>query len=513
MIHMFRLTKKSAENTKESKEKNKNHTEIGLEVIPYESWKMPAPIVDLVVGYAIDTPWIINKSIFFSGVDCTLHQILFLAEHADSIDKFKFFVGKLIEKEKLAYEAKKIDNQNEIETYSLIDRIFTLGTRQGTLVQCLVSGLDTKFRKNEGMADCFINQIKQLLPHKLPIVLEQAQQAAKISPNKYLAVLKEVVLDQQEQQPPPSEEFEEEDKQTDSEKTKSIAHKYFNAFIQDDEEIIHQTQIKFKESVKRIQSRHINNLYFYYENLIYLIGIIDEITQLAKKDDTTLSEEQQRKIERLCFDLMNVLRESINLGAIKLLFDAFKSRNEYIIDASIERFKKFVELTKRYSTNETGYFINNQFYINLIHLIYGAFDELVRRGRELPDLGEGEYGNKYCIKVIGAILQANLPPFLRQRLRWEVTGLNGLLNNYEAPREIDPTGKLFFCDSYDKSDNNTNVLGINFYFDMYGPAKHAIRASNSENTLLAFKAFYEELNQCPDFMLQLQTQQRRCSLM
>jgi hypothetical protein len=73
---------------------SKNDTDV-LEVMPYELLKMPQSIAELVVSYAIDTPWVLNKSIFFTNVDCTLQQILLLAKCAGPLKEFQFLVEKL----------------------------------------------------------------------------------------------------------------------------------------------------------------------------------------------------------------------------------------------------------------------------------------------------------------------------------------------------------------------------------------------------------------------------------
>jgi len=66
--------------------------------------------------------------------------------------------------------------QNEIAenkstaSYSLIHRMFTLGNRQGTLMQCLVTGFDHAIKDSndveieQGLSDILIEEIQSALP-------------------------------------------------------------------------------------------------------------------------------------------------------------------------------------------------------------------------------------------------------------------------------------------------------------------------------------------------------------
>ena len=149
------------------------------DVMPYECWKLPAPIAKIVAGYAWDTP--LQKPFLFSDVDYTLEKILFLAEYAGPLDQFELSVTRFIKRE-LA---------NKAEESNLLNKIFTMGRRQGTLVQCLVIGMDQTIRKkdgtelDEGMAERLITIVKNLCDEKLlpPERLEEVkEQAGKAAP-------------------------------------------------------------------------------------------------------------------------------------------------------------------------------------------------------------------------------------------------------------------------------------------------------------------------------------------
>ena len=160
-------------------EKNKSHAS---EVMPYEIWRLPKPIVEIVAGYAIDTPWL-NRPFLFSGTDRTLQQILFLAKHAGPLDKFKFFVTRLIKEEKVGQE--KLEPNESKRKYTLIDNTFIIGNRQSSFMGCLMSGVDINILAEDGktvidpgMSECFKEIVADLLPHRLKDVIAQAQQAA-----------------------------------------------------------------------------------------------------------------------------------------------------------------------------------------------------------------------------------------------------------------------------------------------------------------------------------------------
>lgn len=312
------------------------------DVMPYDIWKLPKPIVNIVAGYVWNTP--LQKPFLFSDVNYTIEKILFLIEHAGPLDEFKSSVTRCIKKELAKSEEKN----------SLIDKSFTLAGMQGTPVQLLISSLDVTIRNKEdkeidkGMAESLIDIVAELCPHRLKEVQEQAQMAAPI------------------------------------------------------------------------------------------------------EDEKTKEE-----------------RESTNLAAINQVFNAIKQNNEKVTKLAIETFKEFVNNKKSSLVNNKGYLIDNRYYIDRIHLIYGAVDILAQRGGELPPVGAEDFGrwygkkaDRFCFEIIGATLQLDLPPRPRQILR---SGLYYLLNhNQKTERSIDVSGDLF------RGVGTAYLLGGNSYYDDIG---------------------------------------------
>lgn len=412
------------------------------EVIPYESLEMPADIAELIVSYAVDAPWVFSKSIlFFSNVDCTPQQILFLMKCAGPLRQFQFFVEKLIQKEKMTNP----------KICSLTNRKFTLNNWQGTLIQLLVTGLD------QSMAKCFIEIIKKKLPDKLSDVLKQARQARTLPPEKYLVTLKKIVLEQQNQQALKVEEIKAETERK-SQNSKALE-VLFDAFLEGNEEQNKQAIETFRTFINDQQNMLTNDLGLYYANLIHLI---DDISKLIKKRD-----EELPQWSCFCFEIINVLRESMNAAVIAKLFDAFQSSEENI-EHAIEIFKQFDEKTQAFATNEQGYLINNLLYLDRIHRIYKAFDELYRRGGELPGNWSGQRANSFCVRAIGW-LQSKLPPHICHALCVKGGGLDSVIGGSKiVPRPYHTLDKDYFG-----VDNSNWVLGVNYFFDIFGTTNNA----------------------------------------
>jgi len=157
-------------------------------------------------------------------------------------------------------------------------------------------------------------------------------------------------------------------------------------------------------------------------------------------------------------------RESINLAALNQVFDAIKQNDEEITKQAIETFKEFVKNKKSFLRNDKGYLMNNQYYMDLIHLIYVAFDVLSNRAEELPpinadDCGQwyGKKADRFCFEIIGATLQLDLPPRIRQVLK---NGIYDILKHHKtAERIIDVDGEIF------RGVGSDYVLGVNSYYD------------------------------------------------
>ncbi len=460
------------------KEKESKNDTDALEVMPYELLKMPQTIAELVVSYAVDTPWVLNKSIFFTNVDCTLQQILLLVKCAGPLEEFQFLVEKLIEKEIKANQDKKVEKPNEPEYYSLIDRNFTFDFdhRQGPFVQCVMIGLDQTTRKEDGteidkgMVECFVNIIAEKLPHRLSDVLKQAQQAAILSPEKYLELLEKIVLEQQKQQAGWEEEIKAE---TDRESRNLAALKALsNAFTEENEEKNKQAIETFRTFIDGQQGPLMNALGLYYANLIHLIKGVSELN-IDKKREGALPESHW---PRFCFETINVLRESLNRGVIKQFVNAFTQLDEAIIQQAIESLDQFDQKTHAYSTNEYGYLINNLLYLNRIHLISELFGELYQRRNELPGGYYGKNADDCCIKGAG-MFQRRLPAHIRNTLSSD-GGLYGVLeNNKKIQRRTQVAGE-----NYLGVVGSDCQLGVNYFYDIFGPGGPARRATGSGRT-------------------------------
>ncbi len=403
-----------------------------LEILSNELSQLPQVVNELIASYAVDASWVLNKSIFFAGMDCTIRQILFLVEHAGPLDQFRFLVKKVIESEKSANEARKKTNPNAKEKYSLIDDVFVIGSQSGTLMQCLVILMDQTMRvrcdqryveTDKGLVDCFIEIIEETLGHKLPVVLEQARLATILSPDRYLEVLKDVVLFQKNQQPNQVAKIKSEMESGNLDVFKMFA----EAFVEDDAKKNEETIDAFKKTIEDQQAPLINNLSLYYANLLQLI---DGMCSLMQQKDGTLSGNQW---SNFCFKAISILRESINSAVIKQVFDVFLKDNQ--ASQAIEILNQFDEKTKLFSINEKGYIKNNILYLNRLSLLSKAFDALYLWNQELlPPYcdGDGVEINRFRVQIIGGI-QSRLPLRIGQIFNYKrIASYGGLFSFFSA---------------------------------------------------------------------------------
>ncbi len=102
------------------------------------------------------------------------------------------------------------------------------------------------------------------------------------------------------------------------------------------------------------------------------------------------------------------------------------------------------------------------YHLNLIHLIYCAFDVFARRGGTLEGGWYGDLGDQYCFEIIGDAIESELPPRIQQILK---SSLYHLLNvNRAAPRAVDPSSAIFKCHKPSWAATELH-LGVNSYYD------------------------------------------------
>ncbi len=151
-------------------------------------------------------------------------------------------------------------------------------------------------------------------------------------------------------------------------------------------------------------------------------------------------------------------RESANAKAVEDVFDAIR-RNNLDTKQAIADFKTWVKNQK------PKVMTDNRYHLNLIHLIYCAFDVLANRGDSLQGYQYGALGDQFCFEVIGDAIESELPPRIQQMLR---SSLYHLLNwNRAAPRDVDLNATLF--KSHKPSWSSTKLrLGVDSYYDDIG---------------------------------------------
>jgi hypothetical protein len=172
-----------------------------------------------------------------------------------------------------------------------------------------------------------------------------------------------------------------------------------------------------------------------------------------------LFEEEKAIIAEDDADLENMM---LCMSAILQLND------EELIQQSLEVFNQVMMNKKACFSNDEGYLTDNRYYIKLINLIFAAFSAL-KQGTEL--LGEDsddealcdsleEKAHRFCVELIGGILQRDLPPRIRQILKSGMLDL--FCNHRKVIRDIDTDGAQFL------GHNTENNLGHNSYYDDIG---------------------------------------------
>jgi len=157
-------------------------------------------------------------------------------------------------------------------------------------------------------------------------------------------------------------------------------------------------------------------------------------------------------------------REDANFAAMNQLFDAYVQNDQTILPAAIRIFNEFVRRTKPKVITDRRY------YLNLMHLVFVAFEVLRIRGGELPRIEGESYGqwfgklaDRWCFAIVAAAIQSDLPHRQKQILS---SGVHYLFNNNKkAARVLDVSGALF-------SGAGTDYLfGVNsYYYDIGGYA-------------------------------------------
>jgi hypothetical protein len=201
-------------------------------------------------------------------------------------------------------------------------------------------------------------------------------------------------------------------------------------------------------------------------------------------------------------------REEKNVAAIEQLFTAFVQNDKDALPEAINTFKEFVKNMKPKEVTD------NRYYLNLLHLVFAAFDVLARRGGNLPPIDEnddgswyGKLGDRFCFEIIGAALEGDMPHRVRQILRSGVYYL--LSGSKKAERVLDVSGVLF------RGDGSNYSLGRDSYYDDIGGGPSTCRLAMAGRADEVFKIYYEQLRQRPKFIIR-QPQARpasQCSIM
>jgi hypothetical protein len=186
-------------------------------------------------------------------------------------------------------------------------------------------------------------------------------------------------------------------------------------------------------------------------------------------------------------------REDINVAAVKQVFDAFVQPDGKTIAAEIKTFNSFVSPTTQ---------------LNRLHLLFAAFDELIRRGGWLPGGWYGARADRFCFEVIGAAIEMDFSPRMRKILE---IGVYYILNRTKnAERQLDIEGAAFI--GVRGSDRD---LGVNSYFDVFGRRGGAalwlaVLMFGFPNSVgqAAFQNFYEQLHQRCELMQRSDTRSR-----
>ncbi len=370
---------------------------------------------------------------------------------------------------------------------ALVDEIFTLGNRRGPLARCLASGSDFTKRNfigteiDEGMTERFIKIIKELLPHRFPDVLKQAQDATILQKDRYIAVLKTLVSEQSSEQkayPENEEEIQEREK-----RNNRALKLLFDGFKKGDEEGIKKNIEFFKTFINCKQEGLIDNpnlVDLYYVNLLHLISGIEN-EQLPEGPCA----------DRFYSEILDVLRDSINNAVMMQLLVVFITGDEQKIKEAIAKFKLFEKETEHFSKNEQGYFINNLFDRNCIYLIYKAYVVLAWRGDLLPGTRYGEIADQFLIEITGG-LQRGLQPHMRQTLI-STKGLLGLFEeSKKVERQIDPYGERYLR-------RGDRQLGVNHCLDGLGQPCRSKLYQQLRGRHVLFLELLESIRLAPKF--------------
>ena len=186
-------------------------------------------------------------------------------------------------------------------------------------------------------------------------------------------------------------------------------------------------------------------------------GLLELHAELFPKDQPKALE-QAKRAAPLEDEKAKKAREEANLAAVDQLFTAFVQNDKDALPAAIETFKEFVKSSK------PKVITDNRYYLNLMHLVFAAFDVLARRGGQLPRIEGETYGqwygklaDRFCFEIIGAAIESDMPHRVKQILRSGVYYL--LSGDKKAVRHLDISGALF------RGDGTDYLLGVNSYFD------------------------------------------------
>ncbi|MEO9205768.1 MAG: hypothetical protein ABI296_08680 [Gammaproteobacteria bacterium] len=180
-------------------------------------------------------------------------------------------------------------------------------------------------------------------------------------------------------------------------------------------------------------------------------GMTERLLKLHKElypDTFPRALEQARLAAPLEEEKEKIERETDNLTALEKVFDAIKKNDENTAEA-IQTFRTFVSDTKPESMT------NNKYNLNLTHLLYAAFNILEKRGGELDGRWYGKLGDKFCVEIIGNILQKE--DQLSARVQQILAG--GLYDLFTNPNNNKPSRPAL--------DSELHAT----YFDQIGPVK------------------------------------------
>jgi 6-pyruvoyl-tetrahydropterin synthase len=161
------------------------------------------------------------------------------------------------------------------------------------------------------------------------------------------------------------------------------------------------------------------------------------------------------------------IRERTHVDEVTKIFEAIKQNDANITNQAIETFTKFVKNKKSSFLNEQGYLTDTRYSMDLLHLIYVAFDVLSRRGGELPGVNAGYedarwYGSKadsFCFKIIGGLqlefkdLSSRLPQILNSEV------FDVFIRHKKVNRGVDVVSSIF------RGEGSDYLLGNDSYYD------------------------------------------------